>query len=300
MRSFPAIVPAVVAAVIALSPGGLRAAEQLIPPEAVVLLRPLPLVDAGPGGTLPIRASGITVRHNKTYYTDDARPQALVADAAAPERVTRRFRFRSGWQGAADLAYAPRTDTLFALDTLGDAFAVTSFRVSPGTGGVMEIRPPGSRTELAADDVPTELRSTRAVGVAVSADATRLWLLLGGRDDQGGTVVAEFRREESRPDGWQHLASLPVRCSALPNGTFSPGGLCAHPEGLWLVGSAARRNVILWLPFGADNANLALAGFAPGLTPTGVHDSATRLDLTLQDPKTRRSYLLKVPFLRLK
>ena len=77
MHFSPVIMSAVVAVLVSLQQGETRAAPPdagaLIPAEALALLRPLPLVDANPGSTLPIRASGIAVRHNKTYYTEIGR-----------------------------------------------------------------------------------------------------------------------------------------------------------------------------------------------------------------------------------
>ncbi|PKO15035.1 hypothetical protein CVU37_13610 [candidate division BRC1 bacterium HGW-BRC1-1] len=278
-----------------------HAQQPLLPIEAVNALRPLEISDSTISKEFALNISGITQRRGKTYYTDEAKPQVLIADGASPQVISQRMRVRSGWLGSVDLDYALDADLFFTLDLTADGFEVTKLKIGPGPDGLLEVRSSTKSNVLKNTDLPKTMKNASPAGIAVSADGNRLWLLLSAKSDTSpeATQLLEFElpSERNRASAPRLLTSFELSLPQSNSPSLTPGGMTATPRGLWVVGSAGSTSVLLWLGFGAEQPRIALQNFTSGFFPTDIIDVSPGLNVVCYDSRNRRSYLLSLPLL---
>ena len=277
------------------------AQSALLPAEAVQALQPREITDSTIAGGFPLQISGMARRRGKTYYTDEAKPQILIADGVSPHVIAQRMRIRSGWLGSVDLDYAPDADMFFTLDLTSEGFEVAKLQIGPGPDGLLEIRPLSKSVVLKNSDLPKIRKNASPAGIAVSSDATRLWLLLSVKAEPAlsATHLLEFelRSEKNRSPAFKLLTSFELPLSREGNQSFTPGGMTATSRGVWVVGNQNATSTLIWLGFGADQPQVALQNFTSSLFPTDIIDGSPGLVVVCYDSRSRRSYLLNLPLL---
>ena len=277
------------------------AQQRLLPSEVVQTLQPRQITDSTISAGFPLQISGMARRRGKTYYTDEAKPQILIADGASPQVIAQKMRVRSGWHGSVDLDYASDADRFFTLDLTPEGFEVIKLQIGPGPDGLLEVRSSSKSVVLKSNDLPKIQRGASPAGIAVTSDATRLWLLLSVKGDSSAAVTHllefELPSEKNRAAAPKLLTSFKLPLPREGNQSFIPGGITATSRGLWVVGSISSASTLLWLGFGADQPQVALQNFTSGYFPTDIIDASPGLDVVCYDSRSRRSYLLNLPLL---
>lgn len=284
-----------------LAHGPAHAQETFLLPDALKMARDTPLIDASPGKAFDITIGAVAMRRGRAAYGVSDRAEVLLSAVGTPARIAQRIPLESPIGGIHALAYAPDADRFFAVvaDRRGTRQGILSFKLRPAGNDLYGADP---RTEVRLDclnKLPAELAGCEVVGIAVSADATRIHF---ASPRVGRATIASFEVDRTEYSSRTHTETiwskpLGVRDLPLPSGS-TLAAFAAGTGGFWLAAtSAAGSHTVLWAADGAEAPRPAFPPFGRDTQIAGLSVDQGTMVAVLTDRRGSRPKVVEIPLI---